>query len=181
MAGSTPHAPVARRIDTGQLESFDVLGAKIEFMTVPGLGEPDDFPCVMHGVLAPGIVVPLHSHADPETFILRSGSLEGLSLAGAEARWLRLAPGDVFHVPSHAKHAFRNFSDEPALITVVSTNRIGRFFREIGRPMPADARPLFPPAPETSAAFLRSVEKYGYWNASPAENAAVGLVLGPME
>jgi hypothetical protein len=57
---------------------------------------------------------------------------------------------------------------------VISTSRIGRFFREIGKPAVPGA-PAAPPSPEEIARFLKVSEKYGYWNAPPEENARVGL------
>jgi hypothetical protein len=46
---------------------------------------------------------------------------------------------------------------------VVSTAKLGRFFREVaGEPLPR---------------FLAIAARYGYWNATPEENAAVGLRL----
>jgi hypothetical protein len=74
----------------------------------------------------------------------------------------RLDP--VAHVvdPGGAKHAFRNRSPEPAVSIVVSTVRMGRFFREVAaalEPLPAIA------------------SRYGHWIATPEQNAAVGLRL----
>jgi hypothetical protein len=68
-------------------------------------------------------------------------------------------------VPGNAKHAWRNASREPAVAIVVSTPRIGRFFREVAGP-PSDA---------AIQRFLEVAERYGYWNATPEENAGVGL------
>ncbi|MER8671192.1 hypothetical protein NKH45_29175 [Mesorhizobium sp. M1156] len=57
------------------VETFDVLGPVVQFLTPPRDGEP----CIMRGTVPPGVVVPLHSHADPETFIQIPGEVEGLS------------------------------------------------------------------------------------------------------
>ena len=70
----------------------------------------------------------------------------------------QIRPGDVFHVPGCAKHAFRNRSSEPAVMIVTTTSRIGRFFREVASP-PAGGDPLLH--------FLATSERYGYWNATP--------------
>jgi uncharacterized RmlC-like cupin family protein len=32
-----------------------------------------------------------------------------------------IGPGDIFHVPGNAKHAFRNRSSEPAVAIIVTT------------------------------------------------------------
>ena len=86
--------------------------------------------------------MPLHSHADPETFLVVSGRVEGLAMAAADDfAWIPIGPGDIFHVPGDAKHAWRNRSPEPAVTIVVTTPRIGRFFREVGTPAAAKAAP----------------------------------------
>jgi quercetin dioxygenase-like cupin family protein len=50
--------------------------------------------CVMRCTLPAGAVVPMHSHADRETFYLLSGELDALM----GDRWEVLRPGDVFDV-----------------------------------------------------------------------------------
>ena len=158
---------VARLVDPGGVETINVMGPTIEFLTPPD--EPEDAtPCVMRGTVPPGGVVPLHAHADPETFLARSGAFEGLVHSGDAFEWVPIGAGDVFHIPGGARHAFRNRSDAPAVMIIVSTARIGRFFREVSTP----------PGPPPAAAierFLETAERYGYWNATPEENAAVGL------
>ncbi|MCA1406516.1 cupin domain-containing protein [Ensifer sp. IC3342] len=86
-----------------------------------------------------------------------------------------LRPGDVFHVPGGAKHAFRNRSDAPAVMIIVSTDRIGRFFREVGIRVTATLERLGPPPDEMIQHFLEMSARYGYWNASLDENARIGL------
>jgi quercetin dioxygenase-like cupin family protein len=136
--------------------TIDVQGAAIDFLTVPG-----EEPSVMRGTIPAGMTVPLHSHADPETFVVVSGHAEGL----VESRWVQLDPGDVLNVPSGCKHGWRNSGDEPAVMILVSTAKMARFFAEI-----AGAGPEH---------FLATAERYGYWNATPEESAAVGLPFSP--
>jgi quercetin dioxygenase-like cupin family protein len=137
-------------------ERVDVLGPTVSFLT-PDEGA-DEAPALMLGSIPPGVVVPLHTHADTETFLALSGTLS----AFAGDRWVPVGPGDIWHVPGNVPHAFRNEGDAPAVMYVVSTNKIARFFREIAA------------APE---AIMAISERYGYWNASPEENAAIGLDL----
>ena len=94
------------------------------------------------------------------------------SRTASASAWVRVAAGDVFHIPGGAKHAFRNPLDEPAVMTIVSTGRIGRFFREVGTAPDAG-----PPTPEMLEHFAATSERYGYWNATLEENLAVGLDL----
>jgi quercetin dioxygenase-like cupin family protein len=147
-------------IDPGAAETIAVLGPTVQFLTPPA--GADEAPCVMRGTIPGSGFVPLHSHADPETFLAISGELEGLTYEDGRPAWVGVRPGAVFHVPGGAKHAWRNPSDQPAVMTVVATAKLGRFFRELAS------------EPERFAAIS---ERYGYWNATPEENAAIGLEL----
>jgi mannose-6-phosphate isomerase-like protein (cupin superfamily) len=165
---------IAHLVDQAGLETVHVLGPTLRYVTEP---REDSGPCLMIGTIPRGVVVPLHSHADPETFIVKSGEIEGLASRSDEHfDWLRVRPGDVFDVPSGAKHAFRNVGEEPAVMYIVTTGRIGRFFREVGVRVTAG----HPPAPVSREAierFLAVAARYGYWNATPEENARVGISL----
>ena len=163
--------PVARRVDPNHVETISVLGPTIQFLTSP---DDENGPCIMRGAIPPGGSVPLHSHADPETFILISGVAEGLVHEREDFSWVRIDPGDVFYVPGNAKHGWRNPGREPADMYVVSTSRIGRFFREVGCRV-APGSPARPPLQEEIARFLEVSRQYGYWNATPDENARVGI------
>jgi hypothetical protein len=61
-------------------------------------------------------------------------------------------------------------------LLIVTTMRLGRFLRDIGRPA-ATVEPG-PPKPEDLQRLLETVQAYGYWLGSPADNAAVGISLG---
>jgi len=174
----TPNGPEIspRIIDPRDVEILDVLGPTLQLLTP--LGEGDDLPCVMRGVIPPGVIVPLHRHPEPETFFGISGEIEGFAQSAHGARWTCIKPGNVFHVPGGAQHAFRNFGREPAVSLVVSTSRLGRFFSEVGIPAGLAARPPF--AAQVRR-FLDVAARYGYWNATPEENAAIGLALPPAQ
>jgi len=74
---------------------------------------------------------------------------------------------------------FRNQSSEPANIIVAAPSSVGRFFREIGTPVAPDAQLPGPPSAKVIQHFLETSERYGYWNATPEENARIGIFLGP--
>jgi mannose-6-phosphate isomerase-like protein (cupin superfamily) len=82
----------------------------------------DDY-CRIKAEYGPEVAVPLHSHAERETFFALSGELEGL----LGTSWLTTKAGDVFEVPSVVRHAFRNQSGVTASILMVSTVGIARF------------------------------------------------------
>ena len=129
-------------------------GVTVEYLTPLA----DGVPCVMRGTIPPGATVPIHSHEDTETFLMIGGEIEGLSDDG----WFTLRSGDVHHVPGHVKHAWRNRTPAPAVMFLVTTATIGRFFGEVaGKP----------------EAFLEISDRYGYWNATPEENAEVGVQI----
>lgn len=175
MSNAMSDQRVAHLVELSSAPILDAMGPTIQFLTRPD--EEGGAPCVMRGTIPPGVIVPLHSHPDPETFLMISGELEGLTHPAEAHEWVRIGPGDVFHVPSGARHAVRNRSPEPALSIVVSTPKLGRFLREIGTPVVAGAQPSGPPSGEAIRHFLATAERYGYWNATPQENAQIGLFL----
>ena len=76
------------------------------------------------------------------------------------------------------KHAFRNQSNEPANIIVAAPASVGRFFREIGTPVAPEAQSPRPPSANAIRHFIETSKRYGYWNATPEENARIGMFLG---
>jgi quercetin dioxygenase-like cupin family protein len=123
--------------------------------------------CLIRCTLPAGAVVPMHSHADRETFYVVSGNINALN----GDRWEELGPGDVFDVRDGTKHAWRNSSQLAVSIICVTTTKMARFLQEISAS--ADGS-----SPEEQAQrFLMLVQANGYWLASPEENAAVGLTI----
>jgi quercetin dioxygenase-like cupin family protein len=152
---------------------LELFGPTVEYLTSPE-DEHNDF-CVLKGVIPPGVSVPLHSHADTEDFLVISGSVEGLRHDTQGYKWIGAKAGDYIHIPGNAPHAWRNVSVEPAVMLMITTKRMGRFFQETGRPTTGAPQP--PPTPEDLARFTAVSARYGYWNATPEENAAVGIQM----
>jgi quercetin dioxygenase-like cupin family protein len=159
---------VEKNPTTGQVIEF--FGPTLELLTSP-VDEHNDF-CVLKGTIPPDGYVPLHSHDDTEDFLVVSGEVEGLRQDSEGHEWISAKTGDYVHVPAGARHAWRNVSSEPVVTLITTTKRLGRFFQETGRPL-ADASQ--PPTPEELARFAAVSARYGYWNATPEENAAVGI------
>jgi quercetin dioxygenase-like cupin family protein len=151
-------------------EILDVFGPRIQHLTV--LSDADDGYCLIGANFPAGVVVPIHSHDDRETFYMIAGELQGLW----EDHWISVAGGDVFDVPGGIRHAWRNVSGVPASLLVVTTVRLGRFFRDIGRPIATV--PVGPPTPADLQRFFEIAHDYGYWFGSAADNAAVGITFG---
>jgi mannose-6-phosphate isomerase-like protein (cupin superfamily) len=164
----------AHLVEPEQIATLSILGPTIQVLTPP---EADDaLPCLMRGTIPPGVDIPMHAHADPETFYVISGEAEGLVVDGDAATWTPIAGGDVFHVPSGAKHAWRNLAQAPVAMFIVSTSKMARFFQELGVPI-QPGETLNPPSPEELRRFQEVSTRYGYWNATPEENARVGIPL----
>ena len=148
----------------------DAIGPTVEFLVSPR-DENSDF-CVLKGVVPAGVFVPMHRHPDTEDFVVLSGTIECLKVTEKGHEWVSGKAGDFFHVPSHALHAWRNASSELTTMLITTTKKMGRFFEEIGLPWPGTPQT---PTAEVLAHFAETSGKYGYWNASPEENAAVGI------
>jgi quercetin dioxygenase-like cupin family protein len=121
--------------------------------------------CVILCNLPRGVVVPMHSHADRETFYVISGNPD----AFRGDHWETLSPGDVVDVQDGLKHAWRNSSGAAVSMLCVTTMRMARFLRDIA----ADDGSADPQA--AAKRFLKLVQDHGYWLASPEQNAAIGL------
>jgi quercetin dioxygenase-like cupin family protein len=147
-------------------EALDVLGTIVEFMTPEGDGQL----CVMRVVMPAGVTVPLHSHNDFEDFYVLSGSYQVLVEDDAGMEWRDAHAGDYVRVAGDVQHALRNVSQEPAVDLIITTSRMGNFFREVGRPVGAP-----PPTAQEVFRFVQIAERYGYRLATPEENAAVGI------
>jgi mannose-6-phosphate isomerase-like protein (cupin superfamily) len=165
-------AAFASVICTDDSDVLDLFGATVQFLTDEC--EEETAPCLLRGTIPPGVSVPMHSHADYETFYVLSGEVQVLTEHNGQSRWLPAKTGDVIQIPGGAVHAFRNQSKRPVEQLFVTTMRLGRFFREIGRPMSAAGTA---PHPEELQNFITTSAHYGYWLATPEENAAVGINL----
>lgn len=150
---------------------LDLLdGASIETLTPLREGAY----CVIRGTIPPRVSVPLHSHADAESFYVLSGEAEALVQTKGGLEWQVLRPGDFIHIPGGTKHAWRNVSDEPTSALITCTARLGRALREMGH-LTSECDTQIP----SQAGIQRLVEisdRYGYWLGSREENAAVGIV-----
>jgi quercetin dioxygenase-like cupin family protein len=149
---------------------LDVLGPTVELLSAPS---PNGDFSVMRGVLPPRGIVPLHSHDDAEAFLVLSGQKQALVQGDRGLEWHRVGAGDYVEVESGTPHAWRNDSDQPVVDLLITTERHGRFFQELARPAGTSG----PPSPDDLARLAALAAKYGYWFATPEENAAVGFEL----
>lgn len=153
----------------GQGIALDLGGPIIEPFTLSA----EDAYCVMKGTLSAGVSVPLHSHGDSESFYALSGEAQVLLQTEGGLEWQTVRQGDFVHIPGETKHAWRNRSTDPFEAIITTTPKLGRFLRELGELIRAGGGVM-------SAQILQRLtemeKRYGYWSASPAENAAIGIV-----
>jgi quercetin dioxygenase-like cupin family protein len=155
-------------------QTFIVLGVLLQFLTTPE--QINDQISVMRGTVPSGVVIPLHSHADPEIFYVLNGSLEVFQAEGPSEGWKTVTAGEVISIPGNVRHALRNTSPSPITSITVSKQELYSFFRELARPFDPN-RPPAPPTPEEMQQLFSVAEKYEYWLASSDENAAIGISL----
>jgi quercetin dioxygenase-like cupin family protein len=164
----------ARVVRKSDCSAFEVLGARVEFLVGPQAD--DEAPCIIRGTMPPGVSVPIQSHKAVEIFFILSGTIEVLIEDGGKMSWVEASAGNLIEIPSRAKHAFRNRSRHPVINLLHTTSEHGRYFQEIGRPA-TSGESVSPPAPDEIERLLKTARHYGYWFATPAENASVGLTI----
>lgn len=124
--------------------------------------------------MEPGVVAPLHSHAEPEILYVLNGSLQVYRSTEGTNGWTNADVGDVVIIPGSVKHALRNAFSLPGTLALVTKSKLYQFFRELAKPFDP-SQPPFAPTPEAMQGLFEAAAKYGYWLGSPAENAAIGL------
>jgi mannose-6-phosphate isomerase-like protein (cupin superfamily) len=130
-----------------------------------GLSFPADDYCLLIGEIPAGAIVPLHSHADRETFYVLSGEMNFYD----GSWWRALKQGEFVDVLGNTRHAWRNASQSSASLLVTTTVRMGGFLRKVSSSAGTQA------AGKEKDQFLRLVQEYGYWLGSPEDNEAIGL------
>src|SRR5260370_16431127 len=86
-------------------QTFIVLGVLLQFLSTPE--QINDQISMMRGTVPSGVVIPLHSHADPEIFYVLNGSLEVFQAEGPSAGWQTVNAAEVVSIPGNASHALR--------------------------------------------------------------------------
>jgi quercetin dioxygenase-like cupin family protein len=155
-------------------QTFDIFGVQLQFLVAPE--QASGKISLYRGTLSPGIVVPLHSHPEPEVFYILEGGLEVYQESGAQQGWSTSRAGDVLAIPADMKHALRNTSSSPTTTVLVTQEQLYAFFREIAKPLKGQPSAL--PSPEEMQHLFVAASKYSYWMGSPEENAAIGINLG---
>lgn len=153
-------------------QTFIVLGVKMQFLVTPYATSSNV--AMTHSELHPGLIIPLHSHAESEIFYVLSGSIEAYE---EKEGWRTFNARQAIAITGNVKHALRNVADESALLIAVTGKDLYHFFLELAIP-PEAASPIAPPTPEQMQQLFAVAAKYGYWLGSPQDNAAIGINLG---
>jgi quercetin dioxygenase-like cupin family protein len=151
---------------------IDVLGPRVLIRSNLDIPNLDDF-VLIEGVLEHGAVVPLHSHKDRELFQIHSGELE----IYIKDKWITVRAGELIDVTDGVLHGWRNRSGHTTKLMFITTVRIGKFFKEIGRPMSQSTVQM---TAEDMKSLFEAATRYGYHLATPEENAQAGLNLPPL-
>ena len=128
----------------------------------------DDY-CVFTAEMPAGMIVPLHSHFDRESFYILSGEMNFYD----GASWRILKQGELVDVLSNTKHAWRNASQSSASLLVVTTVRVGKFLQQASSPV--ETKLDTQRASAQKEHFFKLVRDYGYWLGSPEDNESIGL------
>src|SRR6202022_2399702 len=99
-------------------QTFIVLGVLLQFLSTPE--QINDRITLMRATVPSGIVIPLHSHADPEIFYVLNGSLEVFQAEGPSAGWQTVNAAEVVSIPGNVRHPLRNTSPSPITSILVS-------------------------------------------------------------
>ena len=168
---STAAAALATSAD----RTFNMFGVLFNFLVTPN--ETGYEITLFKGTLPPGVVIPLHSHAEAEVLYVLEGSLEVYRESGEAPGWSTTPPGGVLAIPGNVKHALRNTSSTPTTVLLVTQEELYNFFRSIAKPFEAGQMPA-PPSPEDMQQLFAAAAKYHYWMGSREENATIGISLG---
>lgn len=155
---------------------FDIIGGAVTFLAPPNTIGADH--AILGGFLPAGVIVPLHSHDDPESFFILEGGMELYHEEGDSAGWHTLRPGDLAVIRGGSKHAWRNNNPEDCRAVFVTGPHLFAFFKELGRPVSEETVPEVPDA-STVARIAEVAQKHNLWLASPEENEAIGLKMAP--
>jgi quercetin dioxygenase-like cupin family protein len=160
---------------TSRDQAFNLFGVLLNFLVTPD--ETGREISLFKGALAPGVVIPLHSHAEPEVLYVLEGCLEVYRESGLSQGWSTTQPGGVLPIPGKMKHALRNTSSTPTTVILVTQKELYNFFRSVAKPFEAGQMPA-PPSPEHMQQLFAAATKYHYWMGSPEENEAIGISFG---
>ena len=102
-------------------QTFNMFGVLPNFLVTPN--ETGHEISLFKSTLPPGVVIPLHSHDEPEVFYVSERSLEVYREGDQSQGWSTTQPGGVLAIPGKVKHALRNCGDIPAVSHQAASGR----------------------------------------------------------
>ena len=152
-----------------EADIINLLGARMQ--VVARMGDGNDETVLIRSQMGPEPrQVPLHAHADVESFYVLEGLLD-IYIEDETPGWRKVAAGQNLTVPGNVRHAVRNSSGARVDSIMATTTRIARFFGEIATP--PGQTPRIPPSADDIARVHVKAAEYGYWMGSSADNAAL--------
>src|SRR5260370_37092597 len=91
--GKTNMSAQTRLVNSSNEPWFNVFGPLHQYLVAPA--DVSGAFALMRAIIAPGIAIPLHSHADPEVFFILEGTLEFLHHDSDSIRWLTATSGEA--------------------------------------------------------------------------------------
>ena len=158
----------ANVVNTGCGVKFNLGGPKFELLA----SAEESAYWVMKGTLPADVSVPLHSHGDEESFYLISGEAQFLAPTPRGLQWKTLRQGDFVHIPSDAKHAWRNLSTDTVEVLLVTTPPCRRARPTQSCPPPRTDRGksccrAIRTAACTFSGVSQSAKTAGWWSTAP--------------
>ena len=144
-----------------------MLGGLLEL--VASIEAPAGDAVMFRSRMSPGSTVPLHSHVDPECFLVLEGEIEVFADDGMG--WRTVTACNSISMENGIRHALCA-GDKGADVLVTTNHRLAAFFRDAQR-IGADAPPAGPPGAEEVTHVLGTAKGYGYWMASPEEHESM--------
>jgi hypothetical protein len=148
--------------EKADISKIDVLGPRIQFLT-PLSGNDENY-CLVTGAVPAGVVVPLHSHAERETFYVLGGERIARACLALAMYSMCLAvsstPGETHLArPHRCWWCLCGWAGSFALSA--DPYRLLRMRRS-----------------QLISSVVETAHAYGYWLGSPADNAAAGISVG---
>ena len=153
-------------------ESVPVLHtghSHVQLLTPPELLASEGMSVIRGTLDGPGIV-PLHSHAAPESFFVLEGEMEAYQEIAGSSAWARVRPGDFTVIPSNTRHAWRNTGSKPCIVLIVTNEELTAFLEGMCTIERTSSSPQ-----EALGRTLELAARLHCWLATPEENAAIGL------
>ena len=153
------------------MERYGGGGVVAEVLLETRMGEIEV--AVLRTSFAPGAIVPLHAHPEAEEHHVEAGHIEfyheGTWTDASAGTRLRVAPGDF--------HAMRNTGPNVAAMLTLLPGSLLAYVREVAPPL--DGTPAAQLTSDAAVAHVAERRSRGYVNASPVDNAAIGIMLPP--